>query len=75
MIDGTGQCIQWTDPGFDRAESAFYYVRVLQVPTWRWSHFDCQRASAANPTACAKGGALDVAERERAWTSPIWYEP
>jgi hypothetical protein len=74
-IDGAGQCLVWTDPSFDPTEQAFYYVRVLQVLTWRWSHFDCMNAPSANPTACAPGGALNVAERERAWTSPIWYEP
>jgi hypothetical protein len=69
----TGGCVSWTDTGFDPAEVAFYYVRVLQVPTWRWSHFDCQQ----NPSAsgCGAGGSLDVTVQERAWTSPIWFSP
>jgi hypothetical protein len=67
-----GQCLTWTDPQFSPAEQAFYYVRVLQVPTWRWSHFDCQGSSIAD---CQAGGKLDVTIQERAWTSPIWYAP
>jgi hypothetical protein len=68
-----GQCLAWRDPGFDPTEHAFYYVRVLQVPTWRWSHFDCQ--TMPQTSGCEPGGALDVAIQERAWTSPIWYVP
>ena len=61
---------RWTDPEFDPAQPAFYYVRVLEVPTPRHSTYD----------AIALG--IDAAEtqmpeliRERAWSSPIWYEP
>jgi hypothetical protein len=69
-------CIGWTDPAFDAGGPAFYYVRVLQVPTWRWSHYDCL----ADPTAagCGSGSGsntLDVMIQERAWTSPIWWLP
>jgi hypothetical protein len=69
----TGACITWKDPAFDPKEQAFYYVRVLQVPTWRWSHFDCQTATGV--TDCQAGGTLDVTIEERAWSSPIWYVP
>jgi len=66
-------CIQWTDPDFDPAMPAYYYVRVLQAPTWRWSHYDCQ----TNPAnaACAPDGGVDVMIQERAWSSPIWWLP
>jgi hypothetical protein len=74
-VDPAGQCLAWQDPTFDPTESAFYYVRVLQVPTWRWSHFDCQTPAAAAIAGCKAGGGLDVTVRERAWTSPIWYTP
>jgi hypothetical protein len=66
-------CIGWTDPAFDASGPAFYYVRVLQVPTWRWSHYDCLAAPAT--AGCGAGGALDVMIQERAWTSPIWWLP
>jgi hypothetical protein len=68
-----GGCVTWSDPSFNRSQQAFYYVRVLQVPTWRWSHFAC--ASAPTTSGCEPGGALDVTIQERAWTSPIWYVP
>src|SRR5262249_39097649 len=72
-IASTGQCITWKDPSFDPKEQAFYYVRVLQVPTWRWAHFYCPAASSVPD--CAPGGKLDVSIQERAWSSPIWYVP
>jgi len=60
----------WEDPDFDPARSAFYYARVLEIPTPRHSLYD----------AVALG--IDVAEtgqpatiQERAWSSPIWYTP
>jgi hypothetical protein len=59
----------WTDPDFDPAERAFYYVRVLEIPTPRWSTIDAARLKLEIP----KG--LPVSIQERAWTSPIWYTP
>jgi hypothetical protein len=59
----------WTDPDFDPAERAFYYVRVLEIPTPRWSTYDAVRLGVPVP----KG--LPVSIQERAWTSPIWYTP
>ena len=67
-------CLAWQDPAFT-ATPAYYYARVVQAPTWRWSHYDCQADPTANPTGCADGGGLDIMVRERAWTSPIWYLP
>jgi hypothetical protein len=66
-------CLGWTDPAFDASAPTYYYVRVLQSPTWRWSHYDCQ----ADPTAagCEADGGLDVMIQERAWSSPIWWLP
>jgi hypothetical protein len=67
-------CVTWTDddatPG-----PALYYARVLEVPTPRWSAYDCVRAPFAAPLACAPNGELRVAIQERAWTSPIWRLP
>jgi hypothetical protein len=59
----------WTDPDFNPSERAFYYVRVLEIPTPRWSTRDAARLGLPIP----KG--LPVSIQERAWTSPIWYTP
>jgi Protein of unknown function (DUF3604) len=59
----------WTDPEFDPSLDAFYYVRVLQIPTPRWSTYDAKRVG------IAPLGGVPVAVQERAWTSPIWYTP
>ncbi len=59
----------WTDPDFDRNESAFYYVRVLEIPTPRWVVYDKVRLGAKIPEAA------ELVGQERAYTSPIWYSP
>ena len=59
----------WQDPDFDPGQRAFYYVRVLQNPTCRWSTWDAIRAGTPpNPR-------LPPTIQERAWSSPIWYVP
>lgn len=60
---------QWRDPDFDPAQDAFYYLRVLQNPTCRWSTWDAIRAG-VEPRSD-----LPVTIQERAWSSPIWYRP
>ena len=59
----------WQDPNFDPNQRAFYYVRVLQNPTCRWSTWDAIRAGVP-----PKPG-LPATIQERAWSSPIWYVP
>ena len=59
----------WTDPDFDSNARAFYYVRVLELETARWTLWDKIRYKSKFP----EGTALTV--RERAWSSPIWYAP
>jgi hypothetical protein len=59
----------WTDNDFDPAERAFYYVRVLEIPTPRWTTFDAKVLGVKIP----EGAPVDV--QERAYTSPIWYTP
>ncbi len=59
----------WTDPDFDAAESAFYYARVLEIPTPRWVLYDKLRFGAEIPEEA------EVIGQERAYTSPIWYTP
>jgi len=59
----------WTDPTFDPNQNAFYYVRVLEIPTPRWSMFDAKELGIPHPTD------LNKTLQERAFTSPIWYQP
>jgi Protein of unknown function (DUF3604) len=67
---GEGELIgHWTDPQFDARQGAVYYVRVLLIPTPRWSTYDAVRAK----LPLLPGVAATV--QERAWTSPIWYTP
>jgi hypothetical protein len=60
----------WTDPDFDAAEHAFYYARVLEIPTPRWSTRDAVTLGLDEIP-----GGLPVSIQERAWSSPIWYTP
>ncbi|MFV8753516.1 DUF3604 domain-containing protein [Nannocystaceae bacterium ST9] len=68
-------CSVWEDPGFDPGVRAWYYLRVLELPTCRWSARDCNSLAAAGeelPESCGeKPGAI----QERGWSSPIWYSP
>jgi hypothetical protein len=58
----------WTDPEFDPGLHAFYYARVLEIPTPRWPAIQAAQLQVAPP--------LDYSiTQERAWTSPIWYTP
>ena len=59
----------WTDPDFKAGERAFYYARVLEIPTPRWSTIDAARMGMPIP----KG--LPASIQERAWSSSIWYTP
>lgn len=59
----------WHDPIFDPTQEAFYYVRVLENPTCRWSTWDAIRAG-EKPRSD-----LPTTLQERAWSSPIWYRP
>ena len=59
----------WKDPDFDPRQKAFYYARVLEIPTPRWVLYDKVRLGAKIP----KG--IKLTHQERAYTSPIWYTP
>jgi hypothetical protein len=59
----------WTDPEFDPALHAFYYVRVLEIPTPRWTTIQAAQLGVATPDV------VPATVQERAWTSPIWYTP
>jgi hypothetical protein len=59
----------WKDPDFDPAQAAFYYARVIEIPTPRWVVYDAFRYGVPLPK-----DAVTTAQ-ERAYTSPIWYTP
>jgi hypothetical protein len=59
----------WTDPDFDPAERAFYYVRLLEIPTPRWTTYDAKFFGVERPKD------VPASIQERAYTSPIWYTP
>jgi hypothetical protein len=59
----------WTDPDFDPKQKSVYYVRVLEIPTPRWSTYDSVKSGLPIP----KG--IPATLQERAWSSPIWYTP
>jgi len=57
----------WRDPEFDAAQAAFYYGRVLEIPTPRWTAYDVKRYG----NKPVEGTMMTIIER--AYTSPIWY--
>lgn len=59
----------WTDPDFDPAQAAFYYARVIEIPTPRWTAYDQVRFGIRMDPE------VPLVQQERAWTSPIWYTP
>jgi hypothetical protein len=59
----------WTDPDFDPEQRAFYYARVLEIPTPRWVVYDAFRFGTRIPDGA------ETTHQERAYTSPIWYTP
>jgi hypothetical protein len=59
----------WKDPDFDPGVPAFYYLRVLEIPTPRWTTYDAARFGTELPDEVPR------TVQERAYTSPIWYSP
>ena len=59
----------WKDPAFDASQRAFYYVRVIQIPSPRWTAYDQKRYGIKMPDY------VPMTVTDRAYTSPIWYSP
>ena len=59
----------WTDPNFNPAEAAFYYAKVIEIPTPRWTAYEALRFNVKMPPE------VPMTTQERAYTSPIWYTP
>ncbi|MFT4520385.1 MAG: hypothetical protein ACI9JM_002788 [Halioglobus sp.] len=59
----------WQDPDFDKKESAFYYARVIEIPTPRWTAYEAKRFG------IKMDDEVPMTTQERAYTSPIWYTP
>jgi hypothetical protein len=68
-IGDTQLSVVWTDPDFDPKIKAVYYVRVLEIPTPRWSTYDSARNNLPLPKD------VPATIQERAYSSPIWYTP
>ena len=61
--------VYWKDPAFDPQQRAFYSVRVLEIPTPRWTTFDAKFFGVSLPKN------VPASIQERAYASPIWYTP
>jgi len=59
----------WKDPDFDASQRAFYYARVIEIPTPRWTAYDQVRFGVK------MSDDVPMKQQERGWTSPIWYTP
>ena len=59
----------WSDPGFNPADRAVYYARVIEIPTPRWTAYEAKRFGVEMPDE------VPMTTQERAYTSPIWYTP
>ncbi|MFV0276025.1 MAG: DUF3604 domain-containing protein, partial [Parahaliea sp.] len=59
----------WRDPDFQPGQSTFYYLRVLEIPTPRWTLYDKVRFGSDMPDT------VPLVHQERAFSSPIWYRP
>ena len=68
-IGAAGLHAFWTDPDFDSSQKAFYYVRVIEIPTPRWTTIDAKVFGVKRPED------VPATIQERAYTSPIWYTP
>jgi len=68
-IGAAALSVLWTDPDFDPGVQAFYYVRVLEIPTPRWTAYDARYFGVEMPPEAR------MTVQDRAYSSPIWYTP
>jgi len=68
-IGGPELLSMWRDPDFDPEQRAFYYGRVIEIPTPRWTAYDAKYFGVTMPPE------VPMTTQERAYTSPIWYNP
>lgn len=68
-------CAVWIDPDFAPNQRAAYYARVVENPSCRWDAFACKQIPAGSRPATCDNPTLAKTIQERAWTSPIWYDP
>jgi len=68
-IGATELITYWRDPEFDASQSAFYYARVIEIPTPRWTAYDARYFNVKMPNE------VPMTTTERAYTSPIWFTP
>lgn len=67
-------CTVWTDPEFAADQAAFYYARIVENPSCRWTARQCNEAGEDSGLAACDDAETVRVVQERAWTSPIWYE-
>lgn len=68
-------CAVWRDPNFDSSRGAVYYARILENPSCRWNAHQCSALESADRPEACNDQALPWSIQERAWTSPIWFQP
>ena len=71
----TRLCSVWTDPDFDPAEPAFYYARLLENPSCRYTAYTCNAATGDTKPGFCDDGTVELQVQDRAWGSPIWVTP
>lgn len=85
LNEGAAQlCTVWEDNNFDASQQAFYYARVLENPSCRWTQYACLNAGVdcSNPATIPSeemaqccDGSIELTLKERSWSSPIWFDP
>jgi hypothetical protein len=68
-------CAVWRDPDFDASRAAIYYLRAIENPSCRWSWRECLGIREAERPSTCNDPEIPRVIQERAWTSPIWFEP